>query len=165
MGVGYTYLCGQSLRWTISLLFAISNPLKPQRVLQGRSSKEIPIGQGVALLSRKYAIHAAMLVAILVLASSPANARKVTLSTSDLKCIVNNIDVYLAAPNDPLLIIPGECPNPNIDAHNGPVPSKQATVAVLKKSELRCLADGFRRLSSDRLQRKKITWDLSRCRK
>lgn len=149
----------------MTLLFAILNPVEPQRVLQGRSSKEIPIGQGVALLSRKHAIYAGMLVSTLALICAPAHARKVTLSTSDLKCIVNNIDVYLAAPNDPLLIIPGECPNPNIDAHNGPVPSKQATVAVLKKSELRCIADGFRRLSSDRLQRKKITWDLSRCRK
>lgn len=98
-----------------------------------------------------------------VLASSPAHARKVTLSTSDLKCIVNNLDVYLSAPNDPLLIIPGECPKPILEAQNGPQVSKQATVAVLKKSELRCLADGFRRLSSDRLQRKRITWDLSRC--
>lgn len=78
-----------------------------------------------------------MLVSTPALICAPAHARKVTLSTSDLKYIFNNVDVYLAAPNDPLLIITSECPNPNFDAHIGPVSSKQATVAVFQAAKPR----------------------------
>ncbi len=115
------------------------------------------------------------LVFSIILASAPpiarADSRSVTLATSDLTCITRHLKDYLDAADDPIVIVPGRCPDvagaldaATLPAVNGPQITDRPRIVVLRKYELQCVVAGYKLLTAKARQKPSITWNLNGCR-
>lgn len=113
-------------------------------------------------------LHAAL--PIVSHAAAQPSARSVTLRTADLDCISLNLAAYLDAEQDPLIIVPGQCPDPaarlnsvHIPGRNGPKLTTTPKITILEKREIACIVQSYRRLPPARRKQEAITWNLARC--
>lgn len=105
-----------------------------------------------------------------------AQARPVVIDAASLRCIAENLNAYLAAPDDPVFVIPRLCPRiPTVDdladaatastAGSGVVipRNESSQLRILRKFELRCLAAVYRNLRRQGRLPTTIRLDTRRC--
>lgn len=106
----------------------------------------------------------------------PAHARPVAIAAASLRCIAENLDTYLATPDDPVFVIPRLCPRiPTADdladaatastlGSGVVIPRNESSqLRILRKFELRCLAALYRNLSRQGRLPATIRMDTRRC--
>lgn len=100
-----------------------------------------------------------------------AEDRSVRIRADDLRCIEQHAATYLESEGDPIVIVPGSCPETGIDpaeslirGRNGVLVSEEPTIVVLRKYELRCILAAFKRAERYREFNGIIRWNLANCR-
>jgi hypothetical protein len=87
----------------------------------------------------------ASILSVFSLAAPSAFARTIEIRSADAICVRENLEKYLALPDDPIILVQGSCPATiglaGVKSRAGPKIVKKPKALVLRKSELRCIAE------------------------